>query len=63
MHPLPPRGPRSGVQVRVPGNELIAAAYSDLTVLDVSALALTKAKYGMGDRAMNIEWIVADITK
>jgi 2-polyprenyl-3-methyl-5-hydroxy-6-metoxy-1,4-benzoquinol methylase len=43
--------------------ELSRAGFSDLTVLDISAEALGRAKANIGSEAANIEWIVADITQ
>jgi trans-aconitate methyltransferase len=42
--------------------ELLRAGYRDLTVLDISAAALDRAKAKIGADAARIGWIVADIT-
>ncbi len=43
-------------------DHLIDLGYLDITVLDISAKSLEKAKQRLGDRASNIHWIVADIS-
>ena len=43
-------------------DDLLAAGYSDLTVLDVSAAALEAAKSRLGPLASAIAWIAADVT-
>ena len=40
--------------------ELLAHGYTQITVADISAAALEKAKARLGDRAAGIEWVVAD---
>ncbi|HET9149599.1 MAG TPA: class I SAM-dependent methyltransferase [Alphaproteobacteria bacterium] len=42
---------------------LSADGYSDLTVLDVSRVALDRSRARLGPRAGNVSWIVADITE
>lgn len=42
---------------------LLQAGYTDITVLDISAKALEKAKYRLGDKSKQIKWIVSDITE
>lgn len=42
---------------------LIDEGYCDLTVLDISANALQRAKKRLGDKANKVTWIVADITE
>ena len=44
-------------------DELIAAGYSELTVLDLSATALEAARKRLGDRASAVKWIEADVTR
>ena len=44
-------------------DELLAEGYSDLTVLDVSEVALSRSKARLGGRADDVSWIVADITQ
>jgi hypothetical protein len=43
-------------------DELLAAGYSDLTVLDVSAAALRRSQERLGPEASKVKWIAADIT-
>jgi len=43
-------------------DRLLADEYSDLTVLDISDVALSHSKARLGELAANISWIVADIT-
>lgn len=40
---------------------LLDAGYSDLTVLDISAAAIARAKARLGERAARVHWIVSDI--
>lgn len=42
---------------------LLGEGYSDLTVLDLSAAALTAARNRLGALAQKVRWIEADITK
>lgn len=42
---------------------LLEEGYSDLSVLDISAAALERAKARLGDRASKVNWIVSDITE
>jgi ubiquinone/menaquinone biosynthesis C-methylase UbiE len=44
-------------------DDLVAESYRDITVLDLSAAALTTARQRIGERAKNIEWIEGDITE
>jgi ubiquinone/menaquinone biosynthesis C-methylase UbiE len=44
-------------------DDLLDAGYSELTVLDVSAAALERAKERLGSRASDIAWIAADVTR
>ncbi len=41
-------------------DHLLDLGYSDITVLDISALAIERAKQRLGERAKNVTWIVAD---
>jgi ubiquinone/menaquinone biosynthesis C-methylase UbiE len=41
-------------------DNLLNLGYQDITVLDISAAALDKAKQRLGNRADKIKWIVAD---
>jgi hypothetical protein len=42
---------------------LLDEGFENLTVLDISAQALAKAKQRLGDRAKKINWVVSDITE
>jgi SAM-dependent methyltransferase len=42
---------------------LLGEGFEDITVLDVSAKALEKAKQRLGDLAGKVKWIVSDITE
>lgn len=42
-------------------DNLLAMGYSDITVLDISAAALEKAKVRLGVAAKRVTWIVADV--
>ncbi len=42
---------------------LLDEGFENITVLDISAQALDKAKKRLGDRATKINWIVSDITE
>jgi hypothetical protein len=44
-------------------DELIGLGYSDLTVLDVAAPAISSAKKRLGARAESVDWIVDDVTR
>ncbi|MFT5195337.1 MAG: ubiquinone/menaquinone biosynthesis C-methylase UbiE, partial [Candidatus Promineifilaceae bacterium] len=44
-------------------DELIAARYRDIAVLDLSAEALVIAQKRLGERAALVKWIEADITE
>ena len=44
-------------------DQLLAAGYTDITVLDISANALERAKKRLGEKAGLIKWIVADVTE
>ncbi len=44
-------------------NFLLEAGYQDLTVLDISANALERAKKRLGKNAEKVHWIVSDITE
>lgn len=43
-------------------DDLLAAGYTDLTVLDLSAAALHAARERLGEREQQVRWIAADIT-
>lgn len=42
---------------------LLADGYRDITVLDISAVALERSKARLGRRADAVSWIVADVTQ
>ena len=42
---------------------LVARGFKRVTVLDISEAALDAAKARLGERASQVEWIVADVTK
>jgi trans-aconitate methyltransferase len=42
---------------------LLDEGFENITVLDISAQALAKAKQRLGDRAEKINWVVSDITE
>ncbi|HEY9267898.1 MAG TPA: class I SAM-dependent methyltransferase [Methylotenera sp.] len=44
-------------------DDLVAAGFKDLTVLDLSSAALEVAKQRLGNDANSIHWMVGDITK
>ncbi|MEX6687980.1 class I SAM-dependent methyltransferase [Danxiaibacter flavus] len=41
---------------------LLEEGYENITVLDISARALEKAKVRLGDKANKINWVVSDVT-
>jgi len=43
-------------------DDLLAAGYSDVTVLDVSETALEISRRRIGDAAAKVKWIAADVT-
>lgn len=44
-------------------DDLLAAGHTDLSVLDLSAAALSAARKRLGSRASGVQWIEADITR
>lgn len=42
---------------------LLDLGYTDVTVLDISAAAIEKAKQRLGDRAEKVKWIVRDVSE
>ncbi len=42
---------------------LLDNGFENITVLDISANALEKAKKRLGDKAENVKWVVSDITE
>ncbi|HWV65075.1 class I SAM-dependent methyltransferase, partial [Chitinophaga sp.] len=43
-------------------DHLLAAGYTDITVLDISAHALEHAKARLGEQAKSVNWLVQDVT-
>lgn len=43
--------------------KLLEAGYTDITVADLSEAALDQARAGLGERAQEIDWVVADARK
>lgn len=43
-------------------DHLLEAGFTQLTVLDLSATALQKSQIRLGDRAVQVQWIEADVT-
>ena len=41
-------------------DNLLDLGYQDISVLDISAAAIDRAKQRLGDKAKNVKWIVAD---
>lgn len=41
-------------------DHLLDLGYQDISVLDISASAIDRAKQRLGDRATNLIWIIAD---
>jgi ubiquinone/menaquinone biosynthesis C-methylase UbiE len=44
-------------------DHLLLEGYTDITVLDISAAALERAKLRLGEKAQSVKWIVADASK
>lgn len=42
-------------------DHLLDLGYQDISILDISAAAINRAKQRLGDKAKNVKWIVADI--
>ncbi|MBX5438757.1 MAG: class I SAM-dependent methyltransferase [Thermoflavifilum sp.] len=42
-------------------DSLLRAGYRDITVLDISALAIQRAQLRLGEQAGRVKWIVADV--
>ncbi len=42
---------------------LLDSGFENITVLDISANALDKAKKRLGDKALKVNWVVSDITE
>jgi SAM-dependent methyltransferase len=42
-------------------DHLLDLGYQDISVLDISAAAIDKAKKRLGDKSKNVKWIVADV--
>lgn len=43
-------------------DHLLDLGYQDISVLDISAAAIDRAKQRLGEKAKNVKWIVADAT-
>src|SRR5215510_12628550 len=43
-------------------DDLLDRGYSDVTVLDISANAIERARQRLGSRAGSVHWIMADVT-
>lgn len=43
-------------------DHLIEEGYEDITVLDISAFALERAKVRLGENASKVKWVVSDVT-
>lgn len=41
-------------------DHLLDLGYQNITVLDISASAINRAKHRLGDKAKNVKWLVAD---
>jgi cyclopropane fatty-acyl-phospholipid synthase-like methyltransferase len=60
--------PRSARIIDIGGGDskfvdyLLEEGFEDITILDISAAALEKAKQRLGDKALKVNWIVSDIT-
>ncbi len=44
-------------------DELLAAGYADLTVLDVSGAALQASRHRLGEKAGSVRWVESDVTR
>ncbi len=44
-------------------DDLLARRFSDITVLDLSAAAVRKARERLGERAASVRWVVGDVTE
>lgn len=44
-------------------DHLLEAGHTDLTVLDISEAALERAGARLGSRALEVQWLVADVTR
>ena len=44
-------------------DHLLDLGYTDVTVLDISEAALSRAKQRLGDRAAKVKWVVADAAR
>lgn len=42
-------------------DHLLAAGYTDITVLDISEAAIRRAQHRLGARALSVKWVVSDI--
>lgn len=44
-------------------DHLLDRGYKNITVLDISATAIERAKQRLGDRAAEVNWIISDVTE
>ena len=44
-------------------DELLKLGYTNITVLDISANAINRAKLRLGEKANQVKWVVSDITQ
>src|SRR6476620_6559782 len=44
-------------------DHLLDQGFNDITVLDISANAIERAKKRLGNKSQNVQWIVSDITE
>ncbi len=42
---------------------LIDEGFENITVLDISSIAIAKAKQRLGEKAANVNWIISDVTE
>ena len=42
---------------------LLDSGYQDITVLDISKIAIDKAKHRLKDKSSKVKWILADVVK
>ncbi len=45
------------------GDKLLEKGYTDITVLDISEAAITRAKKRLGNNAEKVKWIISDVSK
>ena len=44
-------------------DHLLDKGYEDITVLDISPIAIAKTKKRLGERAVKVNWVISDITE